>query len=156
MSATIEDLIISLEVEEEQAKRRGERSRAEIRSILEHGRAEGRANLTPQEDEDVQRAQKADVASKVDLKGIKQRLDVARRTKMAELEADEALVSRGPGGAVPLPDSGVRQRDGSRPAYDQVARIGSGGAHLQPGQHRQGWQVRQRRRPPVPLPRRRG
>jgi hypothetical protein len=124
MSATIEDLIISLEVEEEQAKRRGERSRAEIRSILEHGRAEGRANLTPQEDEDVQRAQKADVASKVDLKGIKQRLDVARRTKMAELEADEALVSRGPGGAVPLPDSGVRQRDGSRPAYDQVARIG--------------------------------
>jgi hypothetical protein len=125
MPATIEDLIISLEVEEEQAQRRGERARAEVRSILEHGRAEGRANLTPQETQDVERAQKTDAAAKTDLKGIRQRLEVAKRTKVAELESDEMLHERGPGGAQPLPDTGIRQRDGSRPAYDQVARIGS-------------------------------
>lgn len=120
MPATIEDLIISLEVEEEQAKRRGERARATIRSILEHGRAEGRANLTPAEDEDVQRSQREDTAAKTDLQGIRQRLEVAKRTKAAELEADEMLANRGPGGATPLPSL----RDGSRPAYDQVARVG--------------------------------
>lgn len=124
MPATIEDLIISLEVEEEQAQRRGERARATIRSILEHGRADGRANLTPSEDEDVQRAQREDAASKTDMKGIRQRLEVARRTKTAELEADEMLAARGPGGAQPLPDLGIRQRDGSRPAYDEVHRVG--------------------------------
>lgn len=126
MPATIEDLIISHEVEEEQAKRRGERARSMIRSILEHARAEGRANLTPSEDQDVQRAQKDDADSKVELRGIRQKLDIAKRTKMAELEADEMLANRGPGGAQPLPDTGagIARRDGSRPAYDEVARVG--------------------------------
>lgn len=124
MAATIEDLIISLEVEEEQAQRRGERARASVRSILEHARADGRANLTPAEDEDVQRAQRDDQASKSDLGGIRQRLAVAKRTKQAELEADEMLANRGPGGAVPLPDD-LRQRDGSRSEHRHVATIGS-------------------------------
>jgi hypothetical protein len=125
MSATIEDLIISLEVEEEQAIRRGERARATVKNILEHARADGRANTTPEEDQDVTRAQQDDADSKVALRGIRSKLEVARRTKQSELEADEMIANRGPGGAQPLPDTNMRLRDGTRPAYDQVARIGS-------------------------------
>ncbi len=107
MAATIDDLIISLEVEEEQAQRRGERARAEVRSILEHAKADGRANLTPSEDEDVSRAQRQDTASKSDLQGIRKRLEIAKRTKAAELDADENLANRGGGGATPLDTRGT-------------------------------------------------
>jgi hypothetical protein len=129
MPVGIDDLIISLEVEEEQAIRNGDRARTEIRNILAHARQDGRANLTTTEDEDIQVAQKRDATSKTDLAGIRNRLAIARRTKQAEIEADEQLAERGPGGARPLSTS----RSESRPAYDQVARIGAEERTYHPG-----------------------
>jgi hypothetical protein len=120
--ATIEDLIISLEAERDMEKRRGERSRAEVRAILAAAKAEGRANLTEQEDADVQRAMDADSDAKVKLQGIERKMEIAQRTKAAELEADAALVERGATPRpVPQPGGGAST---SRAAYDGVARIG--------------------------------
>lgn len=121
MAVAIDDLIISLEVEEEQAIRNGDRARTQVRNILAHARSDGRPNLTPAESEDIEIAQRQDATSKTDLAGIRQRLAIARRTKQAELEADEQLAQRGPGGAVPLAGRGESRGR----AYDEQARIGS-------------------------------
>lgn len=117
--ATIEDIIISQEAEREIEQRRGERARAEIKSILAQARQEGRANLTAHEDEDVKRAMDTDAASKTNLAGIERKLEIAKKTKAMELSADEALATRT---ANPQALSGSTER--SRPAYDAVARIG--------------------------------
>jgi len=122
MAATIDDIIIGLEVEEEQAIKRGDRSRATIRSILERAKRDGRANLTESEDDEVQAEERNDSAAKAELEGVRRKLEIARRTKVREMEADEALAQRGPGGAQPLPERG--QRAGGSPAYDHVHRIG--------------------------------
>jgi hypothetical protein len=137
MPVGIDDLIISLEVDEEQAVRNGERARTQIRNIIASARADGRANLTESEDEDVQRCQREDAKSKTDLAGIRRNLSTAKKTKAAEMEADEALLERGPGGAQPLPSRGQSR------GYDNQARVtkeertyhrgntGDGGAFLQ-------------------------
>jgi hypothetical protein len=121
MPATIEDLIISLEVEEEQETRRRERALSEIRSILSHSKAEGRSNLTPTETQDVARCEDTAKAAKVAREGVAQRLEIAKRTKAAELETDVYLNERS-GSPTPL----AQRNDGSpqRRAYDEVARVG--------------------------------
>lgn len=132
MPAGIDDIIIQLEVEEEQAVRNGERARSEVRNILSHAASEGRANLTETEQADVERCQRADSQSKVALAGVRNKLAIAKRTKQAELEADEALASRGPGGAQPLPESRGGTGTQTR-AYDQVHRIGQEERTYHPG-----------------------
>lgn len=117
MPATIEDLIISQEAELELEKRRRERSLAEIKAILASARQEGRANVTPQEDEDIKRAQETAASAKVNMAGIEHKLDISRRTKAAELEVDQHLAERS-GPPTRLPENG-------KPAYDRVARIGT-------------------------------
>jgi hypothetical protein len=119
MPATIEDLIISQEAELELEKRRRERALAEIKAILSSARQEGRANVTPAEDEDIKRAQETAASAKVNTAGIEHKLDISRRTKAAELEVDAHLAERT---ATP---PGLPERGGSKPAYDRVARIGS-------------------------------
>jgi hypothetical protein len=121
MPTGIDDLIITLEVEEEQAVRNGERARAEVRNIITHARSEGRANHTESETADIERCQRADAKSKTDLAGIRNQLAIAKRTKQSELEADEMIATRGPGGAQPIPES---RSGGNTRAYDEVARIG--------------------------------
>jgi hypothetical protein len=117
MPATIEDLIISQEAEMELEKRRRERSLAEIKAILASARQEGRANVTAQEDEDIKRAQETAASAKVNMAGIEHKLDISKRTKAAELEVDQHLAERS---APP-----VGHPEGSKPAYDRVARVGT-------------------------------
>jgi hypothetical protein len=119
MPATIEDLIISLEAERDQEKRDRERSLGEIRGILASARGEGRSNLSPEEDEAVSRAEQRAKDCKTRLAGVEHRLQVAQRTRAAELETDEQLGERTPG-ARPLPVS--RDRQTPQP-YDHVARV---------------------------------
>lgn len=120
MPVGIDDLIISLEVDEEQAVRNGERARSEIRNIISSAQSDGRANLTQSEDEDVDRCQRADAKSKSDLVGIRRNLATAKKTKAAEMEASEHLLERGPGGAQPL----VERDSHANRGYDNQARIG--------------------------------
>jgi hypothetical protein len=121
MPATIDDLIISLEAERDQEKRDRERSLQEVRGILAAARGEGRSNLSPEEDEAVERAQQRAADCKTRLSGVEHRLNIAQRTKLAELETDEQVNERAPG-ARPLPvTNGTREAQ----PYDRVARISS-------------------------------
>jgi hypothetical protein len=119
--ATIEDLIISLEAERDQEQRDRERSLAEVKGILARARGEGRSDVTPEEDEDVERAERRAEDCKTRLKGVEHRLDIAKRTKLRELENDEALRERS---AETPPTVRVDRGTTRKPAYDQVARIG--------------------------------
>lgn len=116
MPATIEDLIISQEAELELEERRRQRGLAEIKAILATAQQDGRSNVTAHEDEDIKRAQEAVASAKVNKAGIEHKLEISRRTKAAELEVDMHLAERS---ASP---SGIPE--GSKPAYDRVARIG--------------------------------
>src|SRR3954463_12881286 len=94
--ATIEDLIISLEAERDLEKRDRERSLQEVKNILAAARGEGRSNVTPEEDEDISRAEKRAEDCKVRLSGADHRPDIAVRTKVRELETDEQLAPTAP------------------------------------------------------------
>ncbi len=120
--ASIADIIISLEAEHDQERRDRERSLNEVTNILARARGEGRANLTPEESDDVARAEKRADDCAARAKGVKDRLDIALRTQKRELETDEQMAERQPG-ARPVPVGGG-QRSSARPAYDQVARVG--------------------------------
>lgn len=125
--ATIEDLIISLEAERDQEQRDRERSLAEVKSILAKARGEGRSNVTPEEDEAIERAERRAEDCKLRLKGVEHRLDIAQRTKLRELENDEALRARSAEESAPGQSSMRAERSSSTstlPAYDRVARIG--------------------------------
>jgi hypothetical protein len=123
--ATIEDLIISLEAERDQEQKDRERSLAEVKSILAAARGEGRSNVTEQEDDAVVRAEQRAEDCKTRLKGVEHRLDIAKRTKLREIENDEELNRRaGEPAALPRRGSSAPQQAGGAPAYDRVARIG--------------------------------
>ena len=88
---TIEELITSCEIEEEQAVKKRDRAIAEVKTILAKARQEGRSNLTDDEDADVSRAFERRDAAKRDLSGIQKKLARARQTKEAEEEVEVAL-----------------------------------------------------------------
>lgn len=116
--ATIEDLIISQEAELELEKRNTARGHSTIRSILATAKQQGRANLTPQEDQDVKDQEDIVSRSKVNMAGLEHQLEISKRTKVSELENDAHLAQRhaNPTG---LPQS----REVA--AYDRVARTGN-------------------------------
>lgn len=120
MVATIDDLIIKLEAERDLEKRDRERSLQEVRNILHAASSEGRANVTPEEDADIQRAELRAEDCKKRLVGVEHRLDIAMRTRARELETDGQLAERIPSTPVPV----SRQPHVPEP-YDRVARIGS-------------------------------
>jgi hypothetical protein len=110
---TMEDLILSIEVERDQAIKRRDRATAEVKTILATARQDGRANLTDEEDADVKSAfTKRDIAAR-DLIGIDSKLETARRTKQMEDDVEVGLHERSANPGV------------AKPAYDRVARIGS-------------------------------
>lgn len=137
MPATIDDLIISLEVERDQETRDRERSLSEVRNILAAARGEGRSNVTPEEDEAIQRAERRADDCKTRLEGVKKRIQIAQRTRQRELETDEDL-------RTPAPDSGPAPRSSDpyatsvRPAYDRVARVGQEERTYRPDRDRKG------------------
>ena len=113
---TIDDLVLSIEVELEQANRKKERSLAEVKTILAKARADGRATLSDEEDADVKSAfNRRDQALK-DISGITGKLANAKRAQAAEEDNEVALVER---------RADPQTTAGARPAYDRVARVGT-------------------------------
>lgn len=116
---TIDDLLVSIEVEEEQAKKRYERATAEIQNILARAKADGRANLTDEEDADTEAAFKTRDQAKTDLAGIANKKARAQRVKEEESEVELGLLERAKGDP-----SATSKTTAARPAYDRVARVG--------------------------------
>jgi hypothetical protein len=112
---TIDDLILSIEVEKEQAQKRYERAKAEVQNILARAKADGRANLTDEEDADCETAFKTRDRAKVDIKGIENKLARAEKIKAEEADVELGLLERK---ADPV------TADGRKPAYDRVVRVG--------------------------------
>jgi hypothetical protein len=129
MARTIEEAILSIEVEEEQAIKRRERAAAEIKSILDRASSDGRANLTQEEDSDIKAAQRRRDQAKQDLVGIKSKLAIAREAQEAEREIEAGLQER---------TADPKTTAGARPAYDRVARVGSEERTYHPGNCRKG------------------
>lgn len=112
---TIDELITSIEVEKEQAQKRYERAKAEVQNILARAKADGRANLTEEEDADCEAAFKTRDRAKVDIKGIENKLARAQKIKAEEADVEIGLLERK---ADPV------TADGKKPAYDRVTRVG--------------------------------
>jgi HK97 family phage major capsid protein len=112
---TIDDLIQSIEIEEEQTKKRYSRATAEIETALAKAKAEGRATLTEEEDGEIEAAFRTRDRARTDLVGIDTKLARARKVKSEEAEVELGLMERG------HPDSTTTA---PRPAYDRVARVG--------------------------------
>lgn len=107
----IAETIAALEVELEAAQRVRDRSLAEQKLILATATQEGRSNLTPDEDEQVETLKKRREQAKKDIEGTKSKLEQARDVEQEERENEKALSTRTSTGA-------------ARPAYDEVARVG--------------------------------
>jgi hypothetical protein len=113
---TIDDLITSIEVEQEQTKKRYERATAEVQTILAKAKADGRANLSDEEDADCETAFKTRDKAKVDLKGIDNKLARAQKIKAEEADVELGLLER---------KADPSTADGRKPAYDRVLRVGN-------------------------------
>jgi hypothetical protein len=113
---TIDDLVLSIEVELEQAKKRKERAIAEVKNILARAKNDGRATLTNDEQLDVDHAFKNRDQAIKDIAGIEQKLANANRAKDAEEEAEVGLLER---------RADPQTTAGARPAYDRIARVGT-------------------------------
>lgn len=114
-TSTFDDLILSAEVEIEQAKKRGMMALASIRAIGEKAKREGREKFTAEEDAEIAtqldaetRASEAETGAKI--KRARYLDGKAREEKQAEAMEERA------------PDPAARP---ALPAYDQVARIGN-------------------------------
>lgn len=117
MPILIDDLITSIEVELEGAEKAASRAAQEVKYILKRASDEGRANLSAEEDERVRDLFASRDKAKQDIVGIRTKLDQARRAKTEELEERDAADR-----ADAIKDTPAAKR---RPAYDQVARVGS-------------------------------
>jgi HK97 family phage major capsid protein len=126
---TIDELITSIEVEKEQAQKRYERAKAEVQNILARAKADGRANLTDEEDADCEAAFKTRDRAKVDIKGIENKLARAQKIKAEEQDVELGLLER---------KADPRTAEGAKPAYDRVARIGKEERTYHPGNCRGG------------------
>lgn len=110
---TIDDLLLSIQVEEEQAKKRYERATAAIETMLAKAKKDGRANLSPEEEADCDTAFKTRDQARTDLAGIEKKRERAQRVKDEEAGVELGLLERHKG-----------DPDAKRPSYDRVARIG--------------------------------
>lgn len=109
MPVLIDDVLTTLEVEEEQATRARDRAIAEIRLIMKQTSEAGRSTLTPDDDARIADLFATRDKSKTDLAGIGHRLELARRAKAEEIEVAEGqapAASRSTG--VSLPTTGHR------------------------------------------------
>lgn len=84
---TIDELIARIEVEHDAASKTAERCKAEVLHILDTASAEGRSNLTEEEDQRVADLKKTRDQAKIDLQGIDRKLTEARAVKADELNA---------------------------------------------------------------------
>ncbi len=112
---TFNDLILSAEVEEDQALKRREKSLASVKLIHAKARQEGRARLTEDEDAEVAGAMQSHQRAEDDLNGVRSKLAQLKTAKAAEESADAAMQ-----------ETRVDHKTAAaaRPAYDRVARVG--------------------------------
>jgi hypothetical protein len=113
---TLDELILSIEVEQEQAIKKRDRAIAEVKTILAKARQEGRANMTEEEDADCDTAFRRRDQALQELAGIGTKMTNAKRAKAAEEEIEAGLQER---------TADPKTTAGARPAYDRVARVGS-------------------------------
>lgn len=136
--SSLESLVTSIEVEREQTLKNRDRSKAEIASILESAKREGRTNLSDDEHETIKREFARIKQSDTDLSGIDLKLEQAKRLQQIEMETDLKLHER-----TPVDDGPTGGRDDLRTqhkarAYDEVARIGQEKRTYNPGNCRKG------------------
>src|SRR5215207_9984502 len=113
---TLEELILSIEVEKEQAEKKRVRALAEVKTILGKARSEGRANLTEEEDGDCTAAFARRDQAEREIRGIEGKLSNARRALDAEREIEQSQNEiRGD----------AKTTASTKPAYDRVARVGA-------------------------------
>jgi len=120
MAMTIRDLILSIEVEEDQAIKERDRALSAAKFVLERAKSEGRVALTDDERTDVDDLMAKRNKAEANLKAVRAKLESAQQIKAAEEATDTQLAERaGDGGETRSRDTAAA----SRP-YDRVARIG--------------------------------
>ncbi|MFJ9243803.1 hypothetical protein [Streptomyces sp. NPDC101776] len=111
MPGTIDDLIASIEVEQEAAQKRLKKCGAEVTLILDKAQQEGRSNLSAEEDARVAELFAARDQARNDIAGIENKLANANKIKTEEMEREAKQKE-------------VRETQTRTPSYDQVARVG--------------------------------
>ena len=109
---TLDDLIMSIEIELEQAVKRRERAQSAAKMILERSVQEGRAALTAEEEADIKAESDKRERANGDVKSIEAKLERAKEARDAERQIETAQKER-KADATP-----------TRRAYDDVARVG--------------------------------
>ncbi|MBK3625924.1 hypothetical protein JHN59_13935 [Streptomyces sp. MBT49] len=111
MPGTIDDLIASIEVEQEAAQKRLKKCGAEVQLILDKAQQEGRSNLSAEEDQRVAELFAARDQARNDIAGIENKLANANKIKTEEMEREAKQKEQ-------------RATETRKPSYDQVARVG--------------------------------
>jgi hypothetical protein len=124
MATTIEDLIASIELDVEAAHKRRDKATSEIKAILAMAQQDGRPQLTTEEDERIVQLEANRSKAKDDADGYRAKLANANKVKDEEAEAQRAAK-----------ETKTVER---RPAYDQVARVGTEERTYHPGVDRKG------------------
>lgn len=110
---TINDLIASIEVELEAAQKRASKHLKEAELILATAQKEGRSNLTEEEGARVEELRDLRTKVRAEIKGIQAKLDNAREVQTEEADSERQR------------SESVKETGARKPAYDQVARVGS-------------------------------
>ncbi|WP_235618604.1 phage major capsid protein [Embleya scabrispora] len=123
----IDDLIASIEVEQEAAKKRRTKCGKEIELILAKAQQDGRSALSAEEDERVAELFAARDQAAADIEGIGNKLANANKIKTEEMERAAAQRE-------------VAPTQTRAPAYDRVARVGTEERTYRPDTDRRGKQ----------------
>src|SRR6266704_847712 len=122
MAMTIRDLILSIEVEEDQAIKERDRAISSAKFVLERAKSEGRVALTDEERGDVDEHMRKRALADTALKAVRAKLESAQQIKAAEEAVDKSLEERanpGDGG------TGGGNRTAAPPRHaDRIAHIG--------------------------------
>lgn len=110
MTATIEDLIATMQVEKEAAEMRLRKASAEIKLVLDTATNEGRSNLTEDEDNQVTEAFRKRDDAQSDIDGVNHKLAKAQRVKDEERESAQRAASGTRPGALPA-SGGTRSHE---------------------------------------------
>lgn len=114
MGTTFDELILSAEVEKEQAEKRKERALATVKLIHEKARQEARARLSEDEDGEVAAAMEAHKRADGDVKGVDAKLANLKVAKATTEREDLQLAER----------SADPKAAPAKRAYDQTVRVG--------------------------------
>lgn len=106
--ATIEQTIAQIEAELDAQVKREQRSRAEIKLIIERGETEGRSAMTEPEKADVKSLFERIEDAKAQQRSLKEKLALAQRVKAEEAESDADVAAAVPTAAAARADSHYR------------------------------------------------